>query len=146
MRRASVDGVARRFDRPDLLDVVEGPDFGPEQVHDHVAGVDQHPVAVRQALDPGAAVPGVLQSAQEMIGHRTDVTMRTARGDDHAVGDRALTLQVDEDDVLRFFVVEAFEDEAFQGLRPLIVLRGLARRAGLMRFKRGVAVQGLLPK
>ncbi len=34
---------------------------------DHVARVDQHPVAVGQALDPRAAVAGVLQGAQEAV-------------------------------------------------------------------------------
>ena len=41
--------------RPHLLEIVEGANFRPEDVDDDVACVDQHPVAVRHALDAHAA-------------------------------------------------------------------------------------------
>jgi hypothetical protein len=83
-------------------------------VDDDVAGVDQHPVAVGQALDAGAAVTGILERAQQVIGHRPDVALRTAGRDDHPVGDGAFVLEVDEDDVLGFLVVQAIEKEALK--------------------------------
>jgi hypothetical protein len=41
-----------------------------------------------------------------MIGDRSDVTLRTPGGDDDAVGERAFALEIDEQDVDRFVVVE----------------------------------------
>jgi hypothetical protein len=42
-----------------------------------------------------------------VIGHRPDVALRTAGRDNHPVGDGAFILEVDEDDVLGFFVVQS---------------------------------------
>lgn len=41
----------RRLQAPHALQLVEGAHFGPEDVSDDIAGVDQHPVALGQALD-----------------------------------------------------------------------------------------------
>src|SRR6185437_295904 len=68
--------AARRLDRPDLLDVVEGAHFRAEQVDDHVPRVDQHPVAVGQTLHAGAAIAGLLQGAQQVVGHGADMPVR----------------------------------------------------------------------
>ncbi len=38
---------------PHPLEVVEAAHFGAEQVHDHVAGIDQHPVGRPEAFDTG---------------------------------------------------------------------------------------------
>jgi hypothetical protein len=70
---------------------------------------------VRQALDPRAAAALVLEGAQQMVGQGADVPLRTAGRDDDRVGDRALVLQVDADDVLGLVFVQALQDEAFQG-------------------------------
>src|SRR5258708_15382418 len=40
----------RRALRPQSLEIVELTDLGSEHVNDHVAGIDQHPIAVGQAL------------------------------------------------------------------------------------------------
>ena len=39
---------------PHLFEIVVGADLGPKQVHDHVTGVDQHPIRVRLPFDPSA--------------------------------------------------------------------------------------------
>src|ERR1700737_3781681 len=44
----------RRTLRPQSLEIVEVTHLGSEDVHDHVAGIDQHPVAIGQALDMDA--------------------------------------------------------------------------------------------
>src|SRR4249920_2601080 len=36
---------------PHLLQIVEGADLGPENMHDDIARIDEHPVAMRRALD-----------------------------------------------------------------------------------------------
>jgi hypothetical protein len=73
------------------------------------------------------------------------VTVRAPGRDDHAVGDGALVLEVDEDDVLGFFVVQAIEQETLQGAGAPVVLRGVAGDDLLGRAERDVAVQGWLP-
>jgi hypothetical protein len=60
------------------------------------------------------------------------MAVRAPGRDDHAVGDRALVLQVDEDDVLGFLIVQAGEDEAFEGSDALVVLGGFAKRGTLL--------------
>jgi hypothetical protein len=46
---------------PHLFDVVEFPDFGTEDMDDDVAGIDQDPVGIGKALDPGLSEAGLLQ-------------------------------------------------------------------------------------
>jgi hypothetical protein len=36
---------------PELFEVIVGAGLGPEQVHDHITGIDKHPIALRLALD-----------------------------------------------------------------------------------------------
>ena len=47
--------ACRPVARPHLFELVEGAHFRPEHMDDHVTGVDQHPVAMRHALDPHVA-------------------------------------------------------------------------------------------
>ena len=61
---------------PDLLQIIKTAYFGPEDMDNDVAGVDQHPVASGHALDLGPAVAGILDRPQQVVGDRADVTMR----------------------------------------------------------------------
>ena len=56
-REASHFGERRA---PHLLEMIEIAHVRTEEVHQHVARVDQHPVADPQPLDRGTAVPVVL--------------------------------------------------------------------------------------
>src|SRR5579863_6296034 len=47
-----LDGFRRTL-RPQSFKIVEFADLGPEDVEDHVPGIDQHPIAIGQALDVG---------------------------------------------------------------------------------------------
>jgi len=49
-----------------------------------------------------------------VVGDGADVTVRAAGRHDHGVGDRALSLEVDVDDVLRLVVVQAFQDQLLE--------------------------------
>lgn len=84
-------------------------------MNDEIAGVDQHPVAGGKSLDPGSPVAGVLEGAQDVVGDGADMPVRAAGSDDKGVGDGTLASKVDEDDVLGLLVVEAFEDQVFEG-------------------------------
>ena len=79
------------------------------------------------ALNPGAAFTGVLERAQDVVGDRAHMTMRTPRGHDHAIGDGGLVGQIDGDNVLGLVVVQPGQNQVFQtgGARAVYVgLRG----------------------
>ena len=108
---------------------------------DHVADIDQHPVAGRQAFDLGLAIAVVLERAQHVVGQRADVAVRASGGDDEGIGDRRLALQVDADDVLGLLVVETLDNERFEGFQRVPFGAGgpgaALQRVGSSRFQRG---------
>ena len=75
------------FSAPHLLKIVEGADLRSENVDDHIARIDQHPVAGAEAFDVKVSSTGFLQILDDMIGDRSDVTLRTASGHNHVVGE-----------------------------------------------------------
>ncbi len=116
---------------PHLLEIVEAANLGPEDVHQHVARIDQHPVAGWHALDPGVAVSPILHFLDEFVGDRADMPLRSARRDDHRVGERGLPDEIDGDRLLGLHLVEAFEGEGLEVVR--------ARLTGLTRSRNGSA-------
>jgi hypothetical protein len=52
--------LARAVDAPHLLEIVELANLGTEDVDDDVVGIDEHPVAMRQALDTRRRQAGLL--------------------------------------------------------------------------------------
>ena len=58
---------------PQLFEIVEAPHFRPEHMHHNVAGIDQHPVALRQALDPEVAVSHLLQLVDQLVRDGADM-------------------------------------------------------------------------
>src|SRR6201988_2397404 len=76
-RFASAHGLADRrarlrILRPQPFEVVEFANLRPEYVHDHVAGIDQPPVAVGHALDMEILDSGFLQRLRDVLRDRTD--------------------------------------------------------------------------
>jgi len=120
-------------------------------VNHHVAGVDQNPVAVRQAFDPRLAEAVFLESAEDVIRQGADVTVRAAGRHDEAVGHGALVRQVDVNDVLRLVVVQTGQDQGLEGLdvqvrREAGMLSGrLGGNRIFLRNLRGVATQRNAP-
>ena len=96
----------RRVLRPQLLEIVEASDFGAEDMHHHIAGIDQHPVALGHAFDVQIAVARLLQLVDELVGNGADMAVGAARGHHHVVGNRRLTIEVDGDDLLGLGIVE----------------------------------------
>ena len=64
--------------RPDALEIVELAHFRPEDVDDDVAGIDQHPVGIRQAFDAHFRRAGFLELAARR-GRRAPTTWRAER-------------------------------------------------------------------
>lgn len=109
--------------RPDFFDLIEGADLGPEEVDDHIARVDQHPVGMGQALHLGAAVSRILQSTQQVIGQRRHMALRPARRDDDRIGQGRGALEIDGDDVFGLVVVELGQDQMGQRFGVGFVMR-----------------------
>jgi hypothetical protein len=89
---------------PHLFEIVVGADLGPEQMHDHIAGVDQHPIRICLPFDrdPDTAGKGLF----ETFGQGQHLPGRAAARDDHVVGDCRLAGQVDRNDVFGLTVFE----------------------------------------
>jgi hypothetical protein len=83
---------------------------------------------MRQALHLDLAIAGVLQGALQMVCQGADMAVRAARGDDQAVGEGALALDVDADDVGGLVLVQLGEDQLFEG--PDVPIGGLRRLGG----------------
>ena len=101
---------------PDTLKVVEAAHFRPEQVNNQVARIDQHPVGIRQALDPRAPGAKLLDPALYMIGQRSYVPGRAAGGDDHRVGKGGFPGEVQDEYVLGLVVLEARQNGLGNGV------------------------------
>jgi hypothetical protein len=95
---------------PQSLEIVELPNLGPEYVHHHIAGIDQHPVAIGQAFDMDVADAVFLQAFRDVFRDRTDVPVGPAGGYDHVIGKGRFAAKVDGDRFFRLHIVEAGED------------------------------------
>jgi len=105
----------RRTLHPQSFQIVEFADLGPEDVDDHVARIDQHPVAIGQAFDVGFGDAAFFETFGDIFRDRANVPVNPAGGDDHVVGICRFAAKVDGDRFFRLHIVEAGEDQ-FQGL------------------------------
>jgi hypothetical protein len=94
-------------------------------VDQHVAGVDEHPVALRQALDTDVLDARVFELVHNVIGQCADVSLRAAAGDDHQVRNRGLAANIDAEDVLCLVVFQRRLGQAGYGVRSSDVFRRL---------------------
>jgi hypothetical protein len=85
------------------------PRLGAEQVHHHIAGVHQHPIALLLALAAHRHAQA-FQLDDQMLGHGRHLPRRGARDHDHAVGDGGFAGQIELDDVAALVVVEGGEN------------------------------------
>src|SRR3954452_3994364 len=84
----SASSLSDRLRRPwalrvQSLETVELADLGSEHVHDHIAGIDQHPVAIGQALDVDVLDAVFLEAFGDVLRDRADLPVHPAGGDDH---------------------------------------------------------------
>jgi len=74
---------AHRFlvHRPHAFEIVIGADFRTEDMNDHVAGIDQNPIALRQAVHVTSAVADFLQPPRQVLGDGGHMARRAPVGD-----------------------------------------------------------------
>src|SRR5690606_6484783 len=126
-------------DRPQPLQRIELAHARQHHVDHHVAEVHQHPFGLALALDAERLHVELLREADHLVGDRLDVARRSARGDDHEIGDAALAAHVDLGDVAGL----EFLDRGVDGLQQALDRR---RRIGELRADDlGLAGQGRLP-
>ena len=144
-----------RRDAPHFLDVVELPDFGAEQMYDHVAGVDQDPVSLAQTLGLQPDESPVFQTMQQTFRERCDLPARSAGRDDHVVGDRRLASEIDIRDIDCLEILQTRQNDVDQGRgvgvgrffrRYGALLSGRCRAASGPRFVAANAGPGSCPK
>jgi len=100
---------ARPVSAPHFLQIIELPNFGPENVDDDIARIDQNPIAVLLPLDPrGALAP--LECTDQPFSDGSDVNVGAPRRDDHGVGKRGFSVQINGDDVFGFRVIKRVQD------------------------------------
>ena len=71
---SGVRNLGRVAKAPHPFKVVEAAHFGPEQVHDNIFGIDQHPVGRRQAFDTGMP-PSLLDALDQFLRPKSSMTV-----------------------------------------------------------------------
>src|SRR5262245_10560379 len=79
-------------------------------MHNHITGVDQHPVRVRQTLDAGLDA-NATKVLNHTVGDGRDMAVRTAAGHDHVIANAGFSVEVDGDNVLGFHFIKLSEDD-----------------------------------
>ncbi len=85
-------------------------------MHDDVGRVDQHPVALFLAFDLAGPAGFGLQPLHELFGDGGDLPRRPARADDHVVGDRRPSAEIDRHHVFGLVVIEGGENAGEQNI------------------------------
>lgn len=87
-------------------------------MHHHVAEIRDDPLARGKAVDGHCFhTMFLLQTSLEIAGQRFEVRFRGARGDEEKIRERRDAPQVEDEEILRLFVVEdagAEPDECFR--------------------------------
>ena len=136
----------RRLIRPQFLNIVETADFRPENVDDHIARIDQHPIGMGQTLDLDIPLARFLELDRQLIGNRADMPIRAAGGNNHPVRESGFAVEINGDDVFRLGVFKlgdnGFEKRGLLGaLGRSRGFRRALRRSGFLRLY----CQGLCP-
>ena len=107
----------------------------------HVAGVDQYPVALPHAFDTNARTARTFNVLDEVFGNSTDMALRPAAGHDHVIADRGFSGELDDNAVLRFHIFKSREDGMERLLGGRVPGDGFGRTTRCPRERR--CMQGL---
>ena len=79
-------------------------------MNDRVVGVEQDPIAMRQAFDARGDEAAGFQGLNEPVGNRADMDVGSSGCDDHEISEGGLAAQIDRDDVFRLGVFKTSRD------------------------------------
>src|ERR1044071_9704218 len=99
---------SNRLAAPHFLQVVELAHRGMHDVHDHVAEVDQHPLAGVLALDAVHARAELADALLHAVRERSDLPIGVPPRDHHALEHRGHARRVEDEDVAALDVLERF--------------------------------------
>jgi hypothetical protein len=103
--------------RPNPLDGVKGAHFGAENMGNHVASVNQHPICIGQAFDPCPSDARILELADNMVGDSRHMTVGAARRHNDRVGKRAFASQINTHDIFSLVFIERGQDQILERIR-----------------------------
>ena len=90
---------------PHFFQIVELPDFGPKQMDDDIAGIDQHLVTLPDTFGPDADHPFLLEGLNKGLGERDDLARGAPARDHHIVRNAGFALEADGDHLFGLVVV-----------------------------------------
>jgi hypothetical protein len=108
--RLDGDAFFRGERRPKLFQIIEAADLGTEQVDNHVARIDENPVALGHAFNAEIGESCRFKLFDKLLGNGGNMPIGTAAGYDHLVGQRALAIEIYRSNVLGFGVIKTSED------------------------------------
>ena len=82
----------------------------------HIARIQQNPIALRFALGLDAAITGFFQSLADAMGDRGDVAIGATGGHDHRVGNRGPALEVNDYGLFGLGILDGVDDQRKIGL------------------------------
>ncbi len=103
--------------------------IGREDVDDHGTQINENPAAVSVSLSPRDGEPVDPHGLCDRVRDRARLDLRAARHDDERVGDDRSALEIDNRDVLTFFIFGSGADGG-QEIRQCEPFRNKPRRAG----------------
>jgi len=131
----------RPFGAPHLFEIVELTRLGTKDVNDHIARIDEHPIAEGHPFDTCIANAFLFQPLDELVGDCAHMALGAAGRDDHGIAERSLACQVDADDVISLGVLERLDDQVGERGGS----RGSAFRAARFEF-RELMMQNVRPQ
>ena len=106
-------------------------------MHDDIFGINQHPVRRWQTFDAGMT-SGLFDTLGKLLRHRGHLARRTARCDNHMVGNIAFAFKRDGDHFLRLIIIKRLKNQRMQRVggqcRFLGLCGGFARGRNGCRF------------
>ena len=79
-------------------------------MHDHIARIHQHPVALGLAIDRPGTITGFFQPPRQRLRHGAHMTRGAARSDHRGVAQSSTAFQIDGDDILCLVILKRRQD------------------------------------
>lgn len=86
----------------------------PEEMHDHIAAIDQDPVADRGPFDAHITDALLLEQYSQMLSQRRQMALGAARCDDHGVGNARFAVKIDDNDIFGLVVIQGLPHQGRQ--------------------------------
>lgn len=94
------------WQHPQLFKLIKFPHFWAKHVDNHIARINQNPVALVPALDSAQKLEFLLDPSRQFVGKRRHLPGRAAGTDDHMVGNFRFAAQINRNYVLGLVVIK----------------------------------------